>query len=349
MSKTQQEFIEEHNGDLTPEQAVHMLSLPQGDTDDESSSEMTEQPDSDTDSDDQDDGEPQATDTDETDDNGEQDQVDEANLTSENAVIMARDGKHTISFDKLLDARKGEQYWREQAEANKAELAQLRETAEARAKAGLDTTKIDAQVAAAKADVEEREEAEELFGDFSEEALTKGIEDLVERRLTSRLEEVLSERLGPIQQKQALDATQAHYQTIYEAHPDADSIVESKELSDWIETQPQFMQNAFTATLQGGSAQDVVDLFSTFKQATGATQQVEQPARDPNKVKAAARQAIASAPDKVPDTLTDIPGGRASAATRSERLAQMTDARDIARELEEHYTPEQRDRYINNL
>lgn len=350
MSKTQEEFIAEHDGDLTPEQSAHMLTLPRGDTDDESSSEKTEQPGSDTGSDEEDDGEPQATDTDKTEnENGEQDQqVDEEKLTSENAVIMAKDGKHTISFDKLLDARKGEQYWREQAEASKAELAQLQAKAEEQAKAGLDTTQIDAQVADAKAAVEEDQNVEELFGDFSEEALASGIQNLVKSQVSVRLKEALAQELEPFQQKQALDETQAHYQTIYEAHPDADSIAESKELSDWIESQPKFLQNAYAATMQGGSAQDVVDLFSTFKQATGATQQAEQPAQDPEKVKAAAKKAIASAPASVPDTLTDIPGGRASAVDRFERLAQITDGRDAVRELDK-MSPDERERYLNSL
>ena len=43
----------------------------------------------------------------------QQQQVDESQLNAENAVILAKDGKHTIPYDKLVEARNGEKEWKQ--------------------------------------------------------------------------------------------------------------------------------------------------------------------------------------------------------------------------------------------
>lgn len=183
-----------------------------------------------------------------------------------------------------------------------------------------------------------------IFGDFSEEALAKGIATLVANQVEARV----SKALEPLQAKQATDATKSHYEAIYQAHPDADSIAESKEMADWIASQPSFVRSSYEQVFTKGSTTDVIELFDRFKQATGATQQPAAAATDPEAVKAAAKAAIANAPAATPASLTDFPGGRPAGLTKAEALAGMTDGREMLDNMA-NMTPEQIEDLLNRL
>jgi hypothetical protein len=154
MTTPQQEFLQTHapDGVMTPQQAAQFLELAQGDTGTTPGSVTP-------------DAEPVA----------------DAN-TPESAepapVILAKDGVHTIPFEKLAEAREAEKHWKAQAEARETELQALRAEAQARADAGQAPTKTDNAVAAATAAIESGADPE-IFGDFSEAALAAGINKLV--------------------------------------------------------------------------------------------------------------------------------------------------------------------------
>lgn len=281
---------------------------------------------------------------------------------ADNTVILAKDGKHTISYDKLIEARNGEQQAKAslqttqaQLEAANAELASLREAAQVRADAGQAPTKTDNQVAAAQAAIDAGVNPE-IFGDFSEEALAKGISQLVNEQVAARVSEALAAQdtkiaaqLAPIQQAQQVDATEAHYRQIYEKHPDADSLAESKELADWIASQPGFARDAYAGVLQNGSAAQVVELFDTFKKST---QNIQPPPAQGNSqqaaddVKAKAQAAIAGAKGAVPHSLSDIPGGKGAATSRTDAMADMDNGADLLAEMDD-MTPAQIEAYLN--
>lgn len=276
-------------------------------------------------------------------------------LNASNAVILAKDGKHTIGYEKLVEAREGEKHWKAQAEAAQTQLAELQAQAKTRADAGETPTQTDAQVAAAQAAIDQGIDPG-IFGDFSEEDLAKGIQTLVDAKVAAKVDAIVAQKLAPIQQKHATDATQTHYAAIYEAHPDADSLAESKELGDWINTQPSFVRDGYNAVLQKGSTQQVIELFSAFKQATGATQGAGAGAAaggteqvNPDAVKAAARAAIANAPTRVPSSLTDFPGGRPAGLSRDEQMADMNGRELLDAMNTGNMTPEQIDRFLNTL
>ena len=150
-----------------------------------------------------------------------------------NAVVMARDGKHTIPYETLVKHREGEQHWKAQAEAAQQQLAELQAQAQARADAGTAPTTTDNMLATAEAAIESGADVG-IFGDFSEEALAKGIATLVEQQVQARV----SAALEPLATKQAKDAAAAHYDAIYSKHPDADSIAQSTEFAAWVNAQP---------------------------------------------------------------------------------------------------------------
>lgn len=262
-------------------------------------------------------------------------------------VILAKDGVHTIDYQKLVDAREGEKHWKAQAEASAAELETLRAQAQQRADAGQAPTTTDNAVAAAAAAIDQGVDPA-IFGDFSEQALAAGIQKLVVARVEAQVSAALAridEKLQPIEVQQTVDATRAHYQAIYAKHPDAASIAESKELADWIATQPSFARAGYETALTKGKAADVIELFDAFKKSTPGMAPAPAPAPAIGDVKAAAKQAIANAPAQVPSSLSDIPGGRGAAGTRDEAMAQMG-GRDLLGAMED-MTPEQIEAYLN--
>jgi len=313
---TQSEFFLEHavNGELTDAQMVQMMSLPEGDT-----SVLLEG------------GMPDATKSAEATPDGEQGTTNEAKNESATtpepdpakAVVLAKDGVHTIPYEKLAEAREGEKHWKAQAEAAAAELAALRAQAQQRADAGEAPTQTDAAVATAQAAIAQGVDPA-IFGDFSEEALAQGIQKLVDMRVQEQVSAALNKALAPIQQKQQIDAVQSHMSAIYAAHPDADSIAESKELADWIAAQPSFARAGYQAVLEKGSTADVVEFFDTFKAATGKTTQ--QTTTVPADVAAAAKAALAKAKAQVPTSLSEIPAGSKAHHDEAEALMEMSDS-----------------------
>ena len=235
-----------------------------------------------------------------------------------NAVVMARDGKHTIPYETLVKHREGEQHWKALAEAAQQQLADLQAQAQARADAGTAPTKTDNMVATAEAAIEAGADVG-IFGDFSEEALANGIATLVEQQVQARV----SAALEPLATKQAKDAAAAHYDAIYSKHPDADSIAQSTEFAAWVNAQPSAVRNAYWGLFDphtGGTAQEIVEVFDAFK-AVSTPNPNTPAAADP---KAAASAAVAAARATPPASLSSIPGARVEGASELDRAADMS-------------------------
>ncbi|MEZ2293944.1 hypothetical protein [Variovorax sp. RCC_210] len=263
------------------------------------------------------------------------------------AILLAKDGKHTIPYEKLVQAREGEQHWKAQAETAQRQLADLQTQAQERADAGQAPTKTDNQVAAAQAAIDKGVDPA-IFGDFSEEALAKGIQTLVVQQVQEQVQAHVGKAMAPYQQQQQRTAHEAHLDAIYKAHPDADSLVESAELQKWIGAQPSYLQPTLRDVLEKGSTSQVVELFNDFKKAVAApavaaaSGKGQAAATDPM---AAAQAAIAAAAPAVPASLSDIPGGRADALSPHERLAAM-DPVSMADAMQ-GMTPAQIDAFLN--
>lgn len=263
------------------------------------------------------------------------DDIDFDKLNAENAEILAKDGKHTISFDKLVEARQQAQEAKQQAEEARAELERLKAEAQERADSGEQQTENDKNVEFAQKAIDSGVDPA-VFGDFSEEAMAQGVLAIVRQEL--------GQALAPMRQREQQSETEAHYQAIYAAHPDADSLVESQELAAWLQAQPTFAQAAYQQVLNNGSAEQIVELFDTFKQSSGLTQAA--PASDKKDVRAAAQKAIENAQEQVPASLSDFAGGRAG-SNKADAMADM-DGVELLDEMA-GMTPEQIDQYLNRL
>ena len=270
----------------------------------------------------------------------QQQQVDESQLNAENAVILAKDGKHTIPYDKLVEARNGEKEWKQKFDEAQQQLAQLQADAQERKDNGQAPTTQDNQANIAQQAIDQGVDPA-IFGDFSEKDLAAGIQKLVDDRVAKMVDQRVNAALSPMHQQQQISAEQAHFNEIFTAHPDAESIVESQEFGNWINKQPSFVQSAYETVLNQGNAAQVVELLGLYKAETQSTQ-----AAQPNDtVRAAAQQAVKQAQTQVPHSLSDLPAGSPSGVSRDERVAAMSPAQML--EEMENWTPEQIDQFMN--
>ena len=272
----------------------------------------------------------------------QQQPIDESQLNAENAVILAKDGKHTIPYDKLVEARNGEKEWKQKFDEAQQQLAQLQADAQERKDNGQAPTAQDNQADIAQQAIDQGVDPA-IFGDFSEKDLAAGIQKLVNSQVSTLVQQQLQTALAPIQQQQQVSVEQVHFNEIFTAHPDAESIVESKEFNDWKNAQPSFLKDAYETVLDKGSAAQVVELLGLYKSNTQSGQQAAQPANDA--VKAVAQKAVSQAQTPPPNSLSDLPAGSPAGVSRDERLAAMSPAQ-LAEEMQ-GWTPDQVEQFLN--
>lgn len=251
------------------------------------------------------------------------------------AVLLARDGKHTIPYDTLVKAREEGQHWKAQAEAAEAretaaqqQLAQLQMQAQARADAGKEATTADNLVAQTQAALDAGVDVG-LFGDFSEKAMAAGIKamnqqssEALRAELRAEMRAELEKELAPLKQQRAESASNAHYEVIYGKHPDADSIAQSTEFKAWVDAQPSAVRAAYWGLFDastGGTADQIVEVFDAFKDAT-APKPTTTAATD----KDAASAAVASVKTPPPASLSSIPGGHAAGTSALDNTAGLS-------------------------
>lgn len=272
----------------------------------------------------------------------QQQQVDESQLNADNAVILAKDGKHTIPYGKLVEARNSSQEWKQKFDEAQSQLAQLQAQAQ--------TSKIDNTQTSQEQKLEVVQEAikngtidPSIFGDFSEESMAKGIEQAFDILADKKIDQKIQALIAPLMQQHQLSAEEKHFNEIFTAHPDAESIVESKEFNDWKEAQPSFLKNAYETVLNQGSAAQVVELLGLYKSNTQSSQQAAQPAEDA--VKAVAQKAVSQAQTPPPNSLSDLPAGSPAGVSRDERLAAMSPMQ-LSEEMQ-NWTPDQIEQFLN--
>lgn len=260
-------------------------------------------------------------------------------------VVLARDGVHTIPYEKLVEARERDRVSQEALAAANAELEILRKQIQTPANVAPTQQEQDIETAQAAIDAGVNPD---YFGDFSEEALAEGINKLIDERVKAQVDAQVAQALQPIQAREQESAESAHYRTIYEAHQDIDSILESGEFDAWKGAQPTYVQAALDGVLAQGTAEQVVELLNNYKQSTNSTAEpakADKPSVDD--LKAKAREAINNAAPAIPASLSDIPGGHKGATSITEQMDSMSGI-DIADEMMS-WSAEKREQYLNNL
>lgn len=258
---------------------------------------------------------------------------------AENSVVLAKDRKHTIPFERLQETREQVQQYKQQVEQLTAQLAaqqtpgntQVAQQNAAVAEAVIEASGNNADVMA-------------MFGDFSEEAIAKGVEALVSQRVSAQVQNMLDAALAPFKQQQQLSAEQQHFAYIGSAHPDYESIPESQEFQAWKDAQPSFIRSAYDDVLNKGNAEQVVELLSLYKSQNNVSPKVDTPAPTQAMVEKA-KQAVQNAPSKVPHSVTDLPAGSPAALSADERLSNLSGPELLA-EME-NWSPDQVEAYMS--
>lgn len=268
------------------------------------------------------------------------------------APIASKSGGYTIPYEKLTEARTQRDHLKAENEQLKAQVDQLtaaqaanlalaQADAQARADAGQAPTQADQNLAIAQAAASQGIDIS-VFGDFSEEALAKGIATLVEQTASALVDAKLNQVLAPIKQREAQTAADAHNQAIYTAHPDADEVFESTEFKDWMSKQPSFARTAIEQTLKAGTTNQVIEVFDTFKSATGK-------AAGGNPTASAVNAALARAQEATPASLSALPGAAPTGHGDAERAAQLAGDPAALLDFMSKLSPEKQTQLMNNV
>lgn len=264
------------------------------------------------------------------------------------APIASKSGEYTIPYEKLTSARTERDHYKAEAAQLREQLASLtaaqarnfaeaQQQAQLRADAGQAPTQADSNLAMAQAATAQGVDVA-LFGDFSEEAIAKGVAQLVEQRAAALVDAKLNAALAPLREREAKDAASTHQQTIYGAHPDADEVYESSEFKAWMDNQPSYARAAIEHTLANGTAQQVVEVFSTFKGASGKGTPTD-----------AVSKALAKAQQQPPMSLSELPGAAASGNGDAERVAALAGDPAALLDFMAGLSPEKQTRLMNSV
>ena len=264
------------------------------------------------------------------------------------APIASKSGEYTIPYEKLTSARTERDQYKAEAAQLREQLASLtaaqasnfaaaQQQAQTRADAGQAPTQADQNLAMAQAAAAAGVDVS-LFGDFSEEGIAKGVAALVEQRAAALVDAKLAEALAPFKQREAKQQVDAHTGAIYAAHPDADEVFESAEFKRWMGAQPAFARAGIEYAMTNGAAQDVIDVFSSFKAATGKGTPAD-----------AVTRALEKAQAQPPASLSDLPGAAASGATEAERVTAMASNPAALLDYMAGLSPEKQNRLMNSV
>ncbi len=249
-------------------------------------------------------------------DNAEQAPDAHADDEPQGAPIASKSGAYTIPYDKLVQARGRAHALAGENEALKAQLAELsarqqanlheqQAAAHGREAAGQSATTADRNLEVAQDAIEQGVDVS-LFGDFSEEALAKGIQTLSVQMAHSIRQELRSEMardLEPIRQQREQGEVQNHYGAIYDSHPDADELAQSEQFSRWAQALPSVMRDGVVFAMQEGTTAQVIEVFDAFKAQHGG-----KPANAGLTQSQSQAQAAPEVQRRVPNSLSEIAG-----------------------------------------
>ena len=119
-------------------------------------------------------------------------------------------------------------------------------------------------------------EENEVLQEFIEEfpSLEGPIKVLIKRQAGKMVKTEL-DKIRPILEKAEEsskvteeEAEVRHFETIDKAHPDWKNIWESGALKTWIDNQPKFLQTSLNLVIEEGDAEEIVEMFDSYKKAT---------------------------------------------------------------------------------
>lgn len=181
---------------------------------------------------------------------------------------------------------------------------------------------------------------DELFGEFDGKGLMNGINHILSQRLEKMVEQQLSQRLSVIEQKHQQDLYAEHIKAINSAIQDnAETVVESAEFQNWVNSQPSYVSESINYILNNGSTKQVIEVLTNYK----ATLTPPPATPKTDDVQAKADDIIKNTTPSVPNSLSEM-GGQ-TVTDPMQAVANMSPAQMA--EAMEDWTQEQIDTFMN--
>jgi len=151
------------------------------------------------------------------------------------------------------------------AAENRAALAEqkLKEAEDKGTKTGSDSASPDVDDAELSAFFKEFPTLEGPIQKVAERAINKIVKDKLGKV------EVIEQRQTDLTETLQEEANVEHMLKIEGAHKDWKAIYDSGALTTWIEQQPKFLQPRLTEIIAKGSAADIIEMYDSYKRATG--------------------------------------------------------------------------------
>lgn len=222
-----------------------------------------------------------------------------------NPDILAKDGKSTIPFTVLEEARHKAAEWQQLAAQQQQLIADLQKAQQA--DAGTGTTEAQDAVLA------------EYQGEFPEIAddLMPHVKTLIEKGIKDGLAAFASQieqRVAPIEQSSQQAQVEQHFNTILAAHPAFESDLASDGFKAWFDGLTPLVQSAYRHALEHGTASQVIEVFDSYGKVKGRADNGRQTA------KAKADSVIAATAKPPPGSMSDFPAGSQVAVDEVEAL-----------------------------
>jgi hypothetical protein len=175
----------------------------------------------------------------------------EGESTEENSVssdaeqeepeLLAKDGKHQIPYQELVDARSKAAEW-EQFASQQADLIKSLQAAKVEDAGTGDTKAQEAVIADYQG---EFPEVVEDMKPYIQKMIDEGIKNGL-----SQFQNEINERVAPVEKIANESAAERYFSSIRAAHPDADAIVDDKDFNVWVNKQPSFVKASYIEALE---------------------------------------------------------------------------------------------------
>jgi len=254
--------------------------------------------------------------------------------SAEPTGILSKDGQHVIPFSRLTEAQEEAARFRALATQQEQIIADLKAAKEA--DAGTGDTKAQDDV------------LEGLRSEFPElaEKLAPVISALVDQGVNAAVSKLNAE-IQPLKANAQEDAVNKHFNTIRDAHSDFDTLIKGDAVEKWIDKQPAFVQDRYKEVLEKGTAKDVVELLSAYKEANKISAPSNEPSSDD--IKLAAKNAVdkAKGAKAAPLSLSEVPSGQMPASDELTAMDELSPTALMAKF--EGKTPEQINAIISKI
>lgn len=219
----------------------------------------------------------------------------------EKPVIIAKDGVHTIEYEKLEIARDKAKLYKEQADISAAQVEKLNATI-----AELTAPKED------PADAEAAQEAADKAAAVIDDLKTNDPEiyEAVKVMLDTNFK-VLETKFESLQESSEDTALDIHFNEIESAHGDFEKIIGDGTVEKWIETQPSYMQEPMKNVILSGTSKEVIEMLTNYKDSLPAPDDSDAAALVAKEIADKAAAAVAAAQGKkvIPNSLSAVPAG----------------------------------------